>query len=45
LISSYLPEVHSLSDQLHVFRSGSIVASHVSHETQAEIILGEAIGV
>ena len=30
LISSYLPEVYDLSDTLHVFRRGQLVASHVA---------------
>ncbi len=44
LISSYLPEVHDLSDRLHVFRAGRLVASHVSRDVTAETILAEAIG-
>ena len=44
LISSYLPEVHDLSDRLHVFRAGRLVASHVSRGVSAETILAEAIG-
>ena len=49
LISSYLPEVYDLSDTLHVFRRGRLVASHdsghVSEKTLHETILTEAIGV
>jgi ribose transport system ATP-binding protein len=49
LISSYLPEVFDLSDTLHVFRRGRLVASHesshVSEKTLHETILTEAIGV
>jgi ribose transport system ATP-binding protein len=45
LISSYLPEVYDLSDTLHVFRRGRLIATHhrdqhVDHET----VLTEAIG-
>jgi ribose transport system ATP-binding protein len=49
LISSYLPEVYDLSDTLHVFRRGRLVASHNSTQTGEkalhETILTEAIGV
>jgi ribose transport system ATP-binding protein len=49
LISSYLPEVYDLSDTLHVFRRGRLVASHDSAHTSQkalhETILTEAIGV
>lgn len=49
LISSYLPEVFDLSDTLHVFRRGRLVASHdsshVSEKVLHETILTEAIGV
>lgn len=49
LISSYLPEVYDLSDTLHVFRHGRLVASHDSNQTAEkalhETILTEAIGV
>ncbi|WP_207483923.1 sugar ABC transporter ATP-binding protein [Arenibaculum pallidiluteum] len=45
LISSYLPEVHDLSDELHVFHRGRVVARHRSREVDAETILKEAIGV
>lgn len=49
LISSYLPEVYDLSDTLHVFRRGRLVASHDSNQTSEkalhETILTEAIGV
>ncbi|MQT14189.1 sugar ABC transporter ATP-binding protein [Segnochrobactrum spirostomi] len=45
LISSYLPEVHDLSDRLHVFRAGRAVAEHPSRAVEAETILKEAIGV
>ncbi|MCW6506716.1 sugar ABC transporter ATP-binding protein [Lichenifustis flavocetrariae] len=45
LISSYLPEVYDLSDTLHVFRRGQLVASHVGREADQESILTEAIGV
>jgi ribose transport system ATP-binding protein len=44
LISSYLPEVYDISDTLHVFRRGKLVASHVTKEAP-EVILTEAIGV
>lgn len=45
LISSYLPEVYDLSDRLHVFRRGRLVASHDAGTADAETILSEAIGV
>ncbi len=49
LISSYLPEVYDLSDTLHVFRRGRLVASHdsakVSEKTLHQTILTEALGV
>lgn len=45
LISSYLPEVYDLSDTLHVFRRGRLVASHVDTKGSPETILAEAIGV
>ncbi|WP_284944931.1 sugar ABC transporter ATP-binding protein [Acidisoma cladoniae] len=45
LISSYLPEVYDLSDRLHVFRRGTLVASHEARAVHPEIILTEAIGV
>ncbi len=46
LISSYLPEVYDLSDTLHVFRGGRLVASHVGAKAaDPEKILTEAIGV
>ncbi len=45
LISSYLPEVYELADQLHVFRAGHQVASHVHKAASHEQILTEAIGV
>ena len=44
LISSYLPEVYELADRLHVFRNGTLVASHDYHEASHETVLGEAIG-
>jgi ribose transport system ATP-binding protein len=48
LISSYLPEVYDLSDSLHVFRRGRLVATHdsahVSEKSLHETILTEAIG-
>ena len=48
LISSYLPEVYDLSDSLHVFRRGRLVATHdsahVSEKALHETILTEAIG-
>ena len=45
LISSYLPEVYELSDRLHVFRQGRLVASHGFREATHEDVLTEAIGV
>ena len=49
LISSYLPEVYDLSDTLHVFRRGRLVASydsaHVSEKAAHETILTQALGV
>src|SRR5580692_6787409 len=49
LISSYLPEVYDLSDSLHVFRRGRLVATHnsdvVSEKALHETILTEALGV
>ena len=45
LISSYLPEVRDLSDRLHVFRAGRLVASYAPREVDGETILKEAIGV
>src|SRR5260370_22214433 len=49
LISSYLPEVYDLSDTLHVFRRGRLVATHdsahVSEKALHETILTEAMGV
>jgi ribose transport system ATP-binding protein len=45
LISSYLPEVYDLSDRLHVFSRGTIVASHEAKAAHPETILSEAIGV
>ncbi|MBV8764152.1 MAG: sugar ABC transporter ATP-binding protein [Hyphomicrobiales bacterium] len=45
LISSYLPEVYNLSDRLHVFRKGRLVASHSMNEATEEEVLAEAIGV
>jgi ribose transport system ATP-binding protein len=45
LISSYLPEVYDLSDRLHVFSRGTIVASHEAKSAHPETILTEAIGV
>ena len=49
LISSYLPEVYDLSDTLHVFRRGRLVATHdsahVSEKALHETILTEALGV
>lgn len=44
LISSYLPEVYDLSDRLHVFSRGTIVASHAAKTAHPETILTEAIG-
>ncbi|MGH6806352.1 MAG: ATP-binding cassette domain-containing protein, partial [Ensifer adhaerens] len=45
LISSYLPEVYELSDRLHVFRRGRLVASHDYHAASHEEVLTQAIGV
>ena len=49
LISSYLPEVYDLSDTLHVFRRGRLVASYdsanVSEKALHETILTQALGV
>ena len=49
LISSYLPEVYDLSDTLHVFRRGRLVATHdsatVSEKALHETILTQALGV
>jgi len=45
MISSYLPEVYELADTLHVFRGGTIVASHAHKSATHEAILTEAIGV
>ncbi len=45
LISSYLPEVYDLSDTLHVFRRGRLVATHLGKTAEQETILTEAIGV
>jgi len=49
LISSYLPEVYDLSDTLHVFRRGRLVASydsaHNSEKALHETILTQALGV
>ena len=49
LISSYLPEVYDLSDTLHVFRRGRLVASydsaHVNEKALHETILTQALGV
>ena len=44
LISSYLPEVYDLSDTLHVFRRGHLVATHLGKSAEQETILTEAIG-
>ena len=44
LISSYLPEVYDLSDTLHVFRRGRLVASHSGPKPDPETVLTEAIG-
>ena len=48
LISSYLPEVYDLSDSLHVFRRGRLVATHDSaHQSEKalhETILTQALG-
>jgi len=45
MISSYLPEVYELADTLHVFRRGSVVATHTYKDVSHEAILSEAIGV
>jgi ribose transport system ATP-binding protein len=45
MISSYLPEVYELADELHVFRGGRHVASHGHKAVSHEQILTEAIGV
>ena len=45
LISSYLPEVYELADTLHVFRGGTVAASHGFKDASHETILTEAIGV
>jgi ribose transport system ATP-binding protein len=45
LISSYLPEVYELSDTLHVFRAGKLVASHGHKIASHEEVLSQAIGV
>ena len=39
LISSYLPEVYDLSDTLHIFRRGKLVATHKHCEASQELIL------
>jgi ribose transport system ATP-binding protein len=44
LISSYLPEVYELSDRLHVFREGRLVASHDHRGASHEDVLTQAIG-
>ena len=44
LISSYLPEVYELSDRLHVFRAGKLVASHGFRDASHEDVLTQAIG-
>ena len=44
LISSYLPEVYELSDRLHVFRQGRLVASHDYRSASHEDVLTQAIG-
>ena len=44
LISSYLPEVYELSDTLHVFRRGKLVASHAHKAASHEEVLTQAIG-
>lgn len=43
MISSYLPEVYDLSDNLHVFRSGKMVGSFGPREVDHETILELAI--
>ena len=45
MISSYLPEVYELADMLHVFRAGTIAASHGHKDASQETMLTEAIGV
>ncbi|MGH6760557.1 MAG: sugar ABC transporter ATP-binding protein [Phyllobacterium sp.] len=45
LISSYLPEVYELSDTLHVFRRGKLVASHAHKDASHEDVLTQAIGI
>jgi ribose transport system ATP-binding protein len=45
MVSSYLPEVYELADTLHVFRGGTIVATHGFKGASHEAILTEAIGV
>jgi len=45
LISSYLPEVYELSDRLHVFRGGRLVASHDHRVASHEDVLTQAIGI
>jgi ribose transport system ATP-binding protein len=45
MISSYLPEVYELTDTLHVFRRGGIVASQGHKDASHEAILTEAIRV
>ena len=45
MVSSYLPEVYELADTLHVFRNGTIVATHALKSASHETILTEAIGV
>ena len=44
LVSSYLPEVLELSDTLHVFRQGRVVASHPHGRGSSEAILEQALG-
>lgn len=44
LISSYLPEVRDLADELVVFRRGRAVARHAAKAVPAETVLKEAIG-
>jgi ribose transport system ATP-binding protein len=45
LISSYLPEVYELADELHVFRAGRQAARHDFKAASHEQILSEAIGM
>ena len=45
LISSYLPEVYELADELHVFRGGRLTGSNLFHQSSHEEVLAEAIGV